>query len=479
MAAVTLLALALVLLATDGPTFAETRAVQGGAPVPISGAAALAPVTLDGSAPQPLGGGWEQVTLPTGPGRVVRSLAPSLFDAAEAFACVGATSDQPNATALRGPLVVWRTHDAGAHWTELPLPGLVGTWCQLNVAPDGSPGIALVAYDGSSAMTFLSRGDGMSWMRITTPDVIPSGITEAQYQLWPTADHLYYWYTYDAYDTWVVATVEHGSSGYRIPHYVSGLWRSDDDGRTWVRADGGLNGAVGFIYPTHDQNRLVTRLYTGTGRDTQDELWETRDAGQTWHVAATIGMPAGLLVIPTGGKDDVMARAPDYATLDEQIPASIFRLGGLARGSGAWSILPPLPVPGASPGRTGLLQIYEETGDGRLLAFGVDPRAGVPSEAATRSGWTGLSQQWLWIWDQRVGRWLVWPTPLPVPYRWGCGVCLEHHATWAVGPGAHGATDSGTYLWLSDILTDGFGNGKVAYRLFVPDAPPGELILPT
>ncbi len=105
----------------------------------------------------------------------------------------------------------------------------------------------------------------------------------------------------------------------------------------------------------------------------------------------------------------------------------------------------------------------------------------MPTEDALRaSGWSAFQTQWLWVWDPRVGRWLAWPTPLAVSYRWGCGVCLEHSATWATGQGPDGRSVSGTYLWVRDITGDmtsySFGPRNVAYRLFVPDAPPGELL---
>jgi hypothetical protein len=41
---------------------------------------------------------------------------------------------------------------------------------------------------------------------------------------------------------------------------------------------------------------------------------------------------------------------------------------------------------------------------------------------------------------------------------------------------AHGATASGAYLWLRDYFSDRFGAGQAVYRLFVPNAPPGELL---
>jgi hypothetical protein len=480
--ALVLIVLALALVTSDGQSFAGIKSIGGGVPVPMPVRAGSLSTVLVGSAPQPLGGGWERFALPAGPGRAARSIAPSLFNPSEVLACVSQAGEPHQLPPPTGPLVIWRTHDAGMHWTALPLPGLVGNLCNLRVAPDGSPGVALLAYEGLNTTPYLSQDDGNDWMRITPPPTPDPSATFVARQFWATADHLYYWYSYDAYDT--TATVPAGN-GFgpgtaTIPHYIAALWRSDNNGRTWQRADGGLESMLADPYPTSDQNRLVARVYRGSGNGMQAEVWETRDAGQAWHVATTIGEFSGLLVVPTGGSDAVTARAPDYAMLEEQIPSDLFRLSALERaGSGSWTTLPPLPVPGAKAGRTGLLQMYEETGDGRLLAFGADPQAGVPSaDGAQAKGWTGQPKQWLWIWDERVGRWLVWPTPLAVPYRWGCGVCLEHHATWATGPAAHGATASGTYLWLSDVLADGFGNGQVAYRLFVPAGPPGQLISP-
>ncbi len=171
---------------------------------------------------------------------------------------------------------------------------------------------------------------------------------------------------------------------------------------------------------------------------------------------------------------EAQGNRPIYAPLDDQIPSFLFRVrvAQVTDTSQTAKTLPPLPVPGASPDRVGVLQVARETRDGRLLAFGVDPVTGVPTEAAMNHG-TGLPSQWLWIWDPRVSRWLVWPSPLPVASTWGEGGYQNYGATWVAGDASAGASTAGTYLW---VRFDGYrDNDNVAYRVFVPDAPPGQL----
>jgi hypothetical protein len=93
----------LALVVSDGQSFAGSKGIEGGAPVPMQGSMGSLSPQFVGSAPQPLGGGWERFTMPTAPGRAARSVAPSLYDPAEVFVCVSAAGDEPqNLVMLRG-----------------------------------------------------------------------------------------------------------------------------------------------------------------------------------------------------------------------------------------------------------------------------------------------------------------------------------------------------------------------------------------
>jgi hypothetical protein len=79
-----------------------------------------------------------------------------------------------------------------------------------------------------------------------------------------------------------------------------------------------------------------------------------------------------------------------------------------------------LPVPGVSTERRGLFQVLAALPDGRLAAWGADPRAGVPTFTTMPQSATAF---WLWLWDPVTRQWQVIPTPLPTTEEEGCGQC--------------------------------------------------------
>lgn len=467
------IALTLVGLAGDRQPQVGGEVSRGSDPVPVTASDAAPTMTVTGKAPARVGtSDWEQIALPNLPGTSVRSMTPSPSDPSTIFACTGAAIPQPLGDAPSGPLVIWRTHDAGQHWSSLPLPALHGTWCELQLAADGSSRVTLVAQSPLHYDVYISDNEGNSWMQVMVPTVVPTPENDVTIRVWATAHHLYYWYEYVSSVRYLTTVTSSGSSTTIDRAYATVFGRSDDDGRTWEHADGGLPSSPLdgiFAYQTHDENHLLTRFIRPMGQAVRAKLWETLDAGRSWHEAMTIGEFAGLLVVPAGGNAAVTGDLPDFATLDEQLPSDLYRLKVLARqADGPWQLLPPLPLASAQPDRTGLLQVYQETNDGRLLTFGVDLGVGVPAEG-DQSAWNGTQSQWLWIWDPRVGRWLPWPSPLPFAYGWTGGNCLWHATTWI----SSGSTP-GTYLWVRDFYGR-LGKPNVAYRVFVPDAPPGQL----
>jgi hypothetical protein len=80
-----------------------------------------------------------------------------------------------------------------------------------------------------------------------------------------------------------------------------------------------------------------------------------------------------------------------------------------------------LPVRSASAQRLGLLQALAVTPDGRPLAFGANPKTGVPAPSVVEYGPTPTF--WLWAWDPRATRWQALSPPLNHPASEGCGLC--------------------------------------------------------
>lgn len=465
-ARIPLLAVVLVLLVGGDGAAPVALAFPSGHALPlVSRADATPAVTISRRAPaQDRREGWQEIALPPG-AEGESQLAPSAQVPNTLYVCAQTPPDLAAAHPAFGASILWRTRDAGATWTSLGLPPLPGSYCQVSVSTQTDSRVAVL----SANQLFLSDDGGDHWMHPALP----------AFQL-GSDSLLFYDLTVTAHDIFVGAEYDHFVPGAQQWMQVIALDRMSDDSDTWVRV-GQVLGANMLYRPfsAGDENTLIASVVSWGGPPVSPSVWLSHDAGTTWSDLHTTNAPftTNLVTLPIAAAPP----APVYAMIDEQVPSYLFRLKAseLDPGASSWVSLPPLPVPGASPTRTGLFQLYVETDDGRLLAFGVGPQASVPSEEAMRSGdGTTHAQQWLWIWDPRVGRWLVWPTPLSVTYAWGCGVCLYHAATWGTGPAKGGRTASGTYLWLhqaADSPDLGFGDAHVAYRLFVPDAPPGEL----
>jgi hypothetical protein len=123
---------------------------------------------------------------------------------------------------------------------------------------------------------------------------------------------------------------------------------------------------------------------------------------------------------------------------EEQIPSDLYRERMLQSGDGQhWSLLPPLPVPGVSDERRGILQVLAVLPDGRLAVWGTDPRAGLPAPDAIHEP---MSTFWLWLWDPVAKQWQALPLLLNLTATEGCGLC------WTAGTSVSG--DGVPYLYL-------------------------------
>jgi hypothetical protein len=174
---------------------------------------------------------------------------------------------------------------------------------------------------------------------------------------------------------------------------------------------------------------------------TATELWTSPDAGQTWRLASTLpGYPGTIMLAapPQPGVAWPTLQRPFYALEAEQLPSDLYRERVLQSGDGQhWSLLPPLPVPGVSDERRGILQVLAVLPDGRLAVWGTEPRAGLPAPDAIHEP---VSAFWLWLWDPVPRQWQMLPLPLNVTATEGCGLC------WTAETSVSG--DGVTYLYL-------------------------------
>jgi hypothetical protein len=120
--------------------------------------------------------------------------------------------------------------------------------------------------------------------------------------------------------------------------------------------------------------------------------------------------------------------------------------------------------------RSGVYQTLGMTADGRLLALGPDPLAGVPAlpdHNGQASGQASGGPAALWAWNTHTGRWEVAHTHMPCEDLQNCYV---YTTGVSVAVGASGKP-IGTYFWLTSQVGSSV-NGppmQTCYRLNVPD----------
>jgi hypothetical protein len=403
---------------------------------------------------QPAETAWTAIALPSS--AVSGQVVASALDPRVAFACIWPSADA-GANAQ-----VWRTNNAGATWSTLALPAHSGESCSISQAADAPNRMAALFSHSDSAQPacaaswlYLSDDGGRSWSRAPHTPVGPSSVDSMRCEAWRAGAHLYFqvWYAYRA----DLLALERAI-----------LERSDDGGRSWTRIDGVFSASGTGIFagdatfrawPFSDGETLLASVVTPDG----SAIWLSRDAGRDWTKS---GMIANIYTtnLALDASAYQSAPAPDrplYATSLEQLPATLFRLRAFSSVDGAqWKALPALPVPGAAPTRTGLVQVGGVARSG-LLALGVSPQTRIPDasdqDAAMKAATTSL---WIWRWDPRGATW----TPV-VPAPAECLQCRLVGVT--PNASADGAT-SGTYLW----LTDHAPGAHAIYRAFL--ATPGR-----
>lgn len=425
----------LLLIVALGCAACETPTLSALAPASL--VSLHAPKTLPASA-------WEQVALPAAAADM-RGFAAAPTNAALLFAC----SAQP--------MAYWRSTDAGAHWTRYPLTLGPQDQCTFSIAPDDPQRVTLqvqrsaddsqpCAYDSF----YLSGDGGVTWRRLAPHiSIAPTSVSYGWCDLHVTRHHLYLAYSYELFA--------------QAPQ-VSLLERSDNDGASWVRADRGLGDEALFFMPaigpgdTLAMTVLHLRTYpeaAGTG------FWISTDAGDNWLQTSTPpdGVGTFLWTLPPRGNAWPTANQPFYALENEQLPSNLYRERVVMSSDGhTWTLLPPLPVAGASESRAGILQALDVLPDGRLAVWGVDPKTGLPPEDTT--GHSQVSSFWLWLWDPVAKVWQVVSSPLEITASEGCGLCWQGQAA--------ASQDGAAYLYASHFwegVTEGTPPGLFRIRL--------------
>ena len=400
-----------------------------------SAAISLAPTSsLTRQAPQRLASSdWEQVALPA-VATDIQGVAVSPADPGVILACAGR------------PLALWRSTDAGAAWTRYAPTLGAAIQCNISFAPDDARLVTLQAAQPASDSQacardsfFLSDDGGATWRELPPhTSIAPATSAIGSCDLIVTRHHLFLHYFYEMTP--------------QSPQR-SLLERSDDSGQTWTRADRGLGDDALYFMPQVGLDETPTLALTvirmpadyrpGAALDT--ELWTSADAGQTWRQVSVLPVGAGTFLWSSWPRSAVRAwpspAHPFYALEAEQIPSALYRERALMSMEGQrWTLLPPLPVPGATAERPGILQALAALPDGRLAIWGPDPQGSVPGAAVIPRE---IPAFWLWLWSPATQRWQVYPSPLPTSASEGCGLCWSASTSTAKG--------GATYLYVERL----------------------------
>jgi hypothetical protein len=417
-------------------------------------------------------GQLEQVPLPVVPNTTTSAVMPSPHDPSTAYTCAFPVQLDPNTGVPSGEISLWITHDVGQTWGRAALPKVIGTNCDVESALDGSPRVTLsvanYALDQNAqacahSRFFLSEDDGATWRSIEHTSLAPAVSQYGDCFLRVTAKHLFL-ETYVSND---------GDQGHSI------LERSDDGGRTWLRADLGLEALhiSWFAQPLEATGETLFTFVTdySGGVLTQSDLWMTHDAGASWRRVGPAQLPApakdgrpisNILTEPplTDGSQAC------HCVFGVSYPEGYAPLVGehlyLTRDLAHWTLLPPIPVKGTSALRSGVYQTLGMTADGRLLALGPDPLEGVPA-FPDHNGQVSGPPPALWAWNTHTGRWDVAHTHMPCEDLQNCYV---YTTGVSVAIGASGKP-IGTYFWVTSQVGSSVNGPPIqtCYRLNVPD----------
>lgn len=404
--------------------------------------APYAVATIIQQSPQYLGStDWEQLALPT-PSADVINVRVSPANPHLLFACTAHLRRSLSGEKVAAqPVTLWRTMDTGAHWTRYTSTAGVGTACSFSIAPDDPQRVTFqvtqtVAQPCSQERWYLSSDGGTTWHPLPPHQSVAPAAAFGWCDLHVTRHHLYLAYSYER------------SS--QAPQ-VSILERSDDNGIHWTHADHGVGEDALFFMPALGPgDTLAMPVITNwrvSNRGASTRLWESTDAGLTWRQQSALPEYPGTIMLASQARPSHPwpdRTHPFYVLEQEQILSNLYRERVLASADGqTWSLLPPLPVPGASAERRGILQSLVALPDGRLAIWGTDPQTGLQkiSESVPE-------RFWFWLWNPSAGQWQVFPQPLPVSASEECGLC------W----GAQAATDARGTTWLyvshNDIHND-------------------------
>jgi hypothetical protein len=339
----------------------------------------------------------------------------SPIDPTTVYAC----TNDPNSTTQH--MVLWRTREAGQHWSRLALPASAGNSCSISISAVQPQRIVYMTYAAGdepaceSATLYLSTDGGSTWKHIVHNSSAPDTRMSVFCTITVTSHDLYFLSSY---------------GGEMNTPQQSILERSTNDGDSWEGIDSAFGSGSLFLSPQvgADDTTLAISVWSHvSGLDHEGaNLWMSHDAGSTWQWIGPVPGGTFLLTSHQHGNAWPSSASPFYLLINEQLPEALYAERVAQSNDGRrWTALPPLPVPGTSATHLGISQVLDVTNDGRLLAFGADPKTGLAAQGQADQNAPPTPAFWLWMWNPRLTRWQVFPNPLAHPVHIGCGLCWD------------------------------------------------------
>lgn len=348
----------------------------------------------------PMEASWETIPLPMAQTEL-SAYAVSPADPQTIYACL---------VSRRITVDLWRTHDAGQQWSQVPLKDTRGDGCSISIAQDQPQRIAVYVthirdnqYPRAQDVLYLSTNSGDSWQHLTHSSIAPKQERNGLCTVTATSQHLYLWYSY--------------GGGQNSPQR-SLLERSDDAGQTWSRADNTFKAGSLFFQPQIGPDGSLATLVRNNPNSTS-ALWTSHNDGRSWQSIHSMPQPVGIVLQQSHA--GLTSQTPFYALAHEQIPSQLYRIQLFQSTNGQqWSTLPALPIPETNKEHTGILQSLAVTTSGQLLAFGANPTTGMPQQNGTSKP---INTFWLWSWNPHTAHWQAFSSSLSHSANEDCGLC--------------------------------------------------------
>src|SRR6266849_3547646 len=128
---------------------------------------------------------WEPISLPaTNTALLSSTVSPD--NPSTIYACTSASRTPGVASSI----AFWQTHDAGQHWSSLPIPKATGTDCSISLAPSLHQRVAVLITDWCSDQPscthntlYFSTDSGTTWQQLSLATTVPHGATITQNEI--------------------------------------------------------------------------------------------------------------------------------------------------------------------------------------------------------------------------------------------------------------------------------------------------------